>query len=37
MGIVINGLDETGINAYNYGYGYGYGEKQQKKKSWKFW
>ncbi|MFD0931929.1 GumC family protein [Psychroflexus salinarum] len=37
MGVVINGLDETGINAYNYGYGYGYGENQQKKKSWKFW
>lgn len=37
VGIVINGLDENGINAYNYGYGYGYGENQQKKKSWKFW
>ncbi|WP_019037419.1 GumC family protein [Psychroflexus tropicus] len=37
MGVVINGLDESGINAYNYGYGYGYGEKHQKKKSWKFW
>ena len=37
MGIVINGLDETGINAYNYGYGYGYGENHQRKKSWKFW
>ncbi|MBZ9652176.1 GumC family protein [Psychroflexus montanilacus] len=37
MGVVINGLDESGINAYNYGYGYGYGENLQKKKSWKFW
>jgi len=37
MGIVINGLDESGINAYNYGYGYGYGEQHQRKKSWKFW
>jgi capsular exopolysaccharide synthesis family protein len=37
MGIVINGLDESGINAYNYGYGYGYGENHQRKKSWKFW
>jgi capsular exopolysaccharide synthesis family protein len=37
MGIVINGLDENGINAYNYGYGYGYGENQKQKKTWKFW
>lgn len=37
MGIVINGLDESGINAYNYGYGYGYGENQEKRKFWKFW
>lgn len=37
MGVVINGLDETGINAYNYGYGYGYGESHEKKKFWKFW
>lgn len=37
MGVVINGLEESGINAYNYGYGYGYGENQIKKKPWKFW
>ncbi|SDG45620.1 GumC family protein [Psychroflexus sediminis] len=37
MGIIINGLDEVGINAYNYGYGYGYGANQEKKKFWKFW
>ncbi|NEV94424.1 polysaccharide biosynthesis tyrosine autokinase [Psychroflexus sp. YR1-1] len=37
MGVVINGLDESGINAYNYGYGYGYGESQEKKRAWKFW
>lgn len=37
MGIVINGLDNSGINAYNYGYGYGYGESNEKKKFWKVW
>lgn len=36
MGVIINGLNESGINAYNYGYGYGYGESQQKKRFWKF-
>lgn len=36
MGLVINGLDESGVNAYNYGYGYGYGESKKKKKFWKF-
>jgi capsular exopolysaccharide synthesis family protein len=45
MGLVINGISETGINAYRYGYtygyaygyGYGYGEAPTKKKFWKFW
>lgn len=37
MGIIINGLDDSGINAYNYGYGYGYGESNEKKKPWEFW
>ena len=37
MGVVINGLDDSGVNAYNYGYGYGYGESNEKRKFWKFW
>jgi len=37
MGVVINGLDDSGVNAYNYGYGYGYDESNEKKKFWKFW
>jgi capsular exopolysaccharide synthesis family protein len=47
MGLVINAIPETGINAYRYGYtygyaygygyGYGYGEAPTKKKFWKFW
>jgi capsular exopolysaccharide synthesis family protein len=45
IGLIINGLPETGISAYKYGYtygyaygyGYNYGEKPSKKKFWKFW
>jgi len=45
IGLVINAIPETGINAYRYGYtygyaygyGYGYGEAPTKKKFWKFW
>ena len=37
MGVVINALNNTGVDAYNYGYGYGYGESNEKKKFWEFW
>ncbi|MFN2261216.1 MAG: GumC family protein [Psychroflexus sp.] len=45
IGLVMNGLPESGISAYKYGYTYGYaygyayayGEKPKKKKFWKFW
>jgi capsular exopolysaccharide synthesis family protein len=45
IGLIINGLPESGISAYKYGYtygyaygyGYGYGETPSKKKFWKFW
>lgn len=43
IGLIINGLPESGISAYKYGYtygyayGYAYGETPSKKKFWKFW
>lgn len=45
MGIVINGLKGSGLNACNYGYGYGYGYgysygyggERRKNKIWQFW
>ncbi|MGO3019247.1 MAG: tyrosine-protein kinase family protein, partial [Anaerococcus sp.] len=38
IGIVLNGVKQSGRYSYNYGYGYGYNEVTgSTNKSWKFW
>lgn len=38
IGIVLNGVKQSGRYSYNYGYGYGYNEDTgSSNKSWKFW
>ncbi|SDZ81180.1 GumC family protein [Psychroflexus halocasei] len=38
IGIILNGVKQSGRYSYNYGYGYGYNEDTSNgKKNWKFW
>lgn len=38
IGIILNGVKQSGRYSYNYGYGYGYNEDTgSSNKSWKFW